>query len=41
MRPGELFTSCHRPELLVNHLTAPIRDPLTTAVRLERRRTGT
>ncbi|KZE25916.1 formate dehydrogenase subunit alpha [Crenobacter luteus] len=43
MRPGQLFTSFHRPDLFVNQLTSSVRDRLVhapeykvTAVRLEK-----
>ena len=44
VKPGELFTSFHKPDLFVNHVTSTIRDRLTsapeykvTAVRIESR----
>ena len=43
VKPGELFTSFHRPELFVNRLTSPYRDRMVkspeykvTAVRVAR-----
>ncbi|XUW90456.1 formate dehydrogenase subunit alpha [Burkholderia sp. M6-3] len=47
VRPGQLFTTFHRPELFVNRVTSPVRDRLVhapeykvTAVRVERAMKG-